>query len=86
MCFKKNLNASKPSNQSKGLSENIGCMEKSSIYMVLKGFPDGSNIGSPDFVVVDVSHIQRVCCQPEKPTLHGGQFRSWFAEQGKKEK
>ena len=23
------------------------------------------------------------CCQPEKTTLHGGQSRSWFAEQGK---
>ena len=24
-------------------------------------------------------------CQPEKTTLHAGQSRSWFAEQGKKE-
>ena len=35
------------------------------------------------FVVV-VSHIQRIGCQPEKSTLHGGQSRSWSAEQGKK--
>ena len=35
--------------------------------------------------VVVVSHIQRIGCQPEKPTLHGGQSRSWSAEQGKKE-
>ena len=30
-----------------------------------------------------VSHIQRIGCQPEKTTLHGGQSRSWSAEQGK---
>ena len=29
-----------------------------------------------------VSHIQRIGCQPEKTTLHGGQSRSWSAEQG----
>ena len=34
--------------------------------------------------VVVVSHIQRIGCQPEKTTLHGGQSRSWSAEQGKK--
>ena len=33
-----------------------------------------------------VSHIQRIGCQTEKTTLHGGQSRSWTAEQGKKEK
>ena len=27
-------------------------------------------------------HIQRIDCQPEKTTLHGGQSRSWSAEQG----
>ena len=37
------------------------------------------------FVVV-VSHIQRIGCQPEKTTLHGGQSRSWSAEQGKDNK
>ena len=37
-------------------------------------------------VVVVVSHIQRIGCQPEKTTLHGGQFRSWSAEQGKENK
>ena len=37
-------------------------------------------------VVVVVSHIQRIGCQPEKPTLHGGQSRSWSAEQGKENK
>ena len=37
-------------------------------------------------VVVVVSHIQRIGCQPEKTTLHGGQSRSWSAEQGKEEK
>ena len=36
-------------------------------------------------VVVVVSHIQRIGCQPEKLTLHGGQSRSWSAEQRKKE-
>ena len=36
--------------------------------------------------VVVVSHIQRIGCQPEKNTLHGGQSRSWSAEQGKKKK
>ena len=34
-------------------------------------------------VVVVVSHIQRIGCQPEKTTLHRGQSRSWSAEQGK---
>ena len=33
--------------------------------------------------VAVVSHIQRIGCQPEKTTLHGGQSRSWSAEQGK---
>ena len=35
-------------------------------------------------VVVVVSHIQRIGCQSEKTTLHGGQSRSWSVEQGKK--
>ena len=35
---------------------------------------------------VVVSHIQRIGCQPEKTTLHGGQSRSWSAEQGKENK
>ena len=33
-----------------------------------------------------VSDIQRIGCQPEKTTLHGGQSRSWSAEQGKENK
>ena len=37
-------------------------------------------------VVAVVSHIQRIGCQPEKTTLHGGQSRSWSAEQGKESK
>ena len=37
-------------------------------------------------IVVVVSHIQRIGCQPEKTTLHGGQSRSWSAEQGQKKK
>ena len=37
-------------------------------------------------VVVVVSHIQRIGCQPEKTTLHGGQSRSWSAERGKENK
>ena len=37
-------------------------------------------------VVVVVSHIQRIDCQPEKNTLHGGQSRSWSAEHGKENK
>ena len=37
-------------------------------------------------VVVVVCHIQRIGCQPEKTTLHGGQSRSWSAEQGKENK
>ena len=40
----------------------------------------------PAVVVVVVSHIQRIGCQPEKTTLHGGQSRSWSAEQGKENK
>ena len=37
-------------------------------------------------VVVIVSHIQRIGCQPEKTTLHNGQSRSWSAEQGNENK
>ena len=37
-------------------------------------------------VVVVVSHIQRIGCQPGKTTLHGGQSRSWSAEHRKKKK
>ena len=37
-------------------------------------------------VVVVVSHIQRIGCQPEKTALHGGQSRSWFVEQGRENK
>ena len=37
-------------------------------------------------VVVVISHIQRIGCQHEKTTLHGGQSRSWSAEQGKEKK
>ena len=40
-----------------------------------------NNLRTPISVVV--SHIQRIGCQPEKTTLHGGQSRSWSAEQGK---
>ena len=34
LCLKKNLNASKPSNQSKGLDGNIDCRDKSSTLTV----------------------------------------------------
>ena len=37
-------------------------------------------------VVIVVSHIQRVGCQPDIITLHGGQSRSWSAERGKENK
>ena len=37
-------------------------------------------------VVVVVSHIQRIGCQPEKTTSHGGQSRSGSTEQGKENK
>ena len=42
--------------------------------------------GTVVVVVVVVSHIQPIGCQPEKTTLHGDQSRSWSAEQGKKKK
>ena len=45
-----------------------------------------ASVCCPLVVVVVVSHIQHIGCQPEKTTLHGGQSRSWSAEQGKKEK
>ena len=35
-------------------------------------------------VVVVVSHIQRIGCQPGKTTSRGGQSRSWSAEQEKR--
>ena len=39
------------------------------------------DVRSPAVVVVVVSHIQRIGCQPEKTTLHGGQSRSsWSAQ------
>ena len=41
---------------------------------------------APLLLFVVVSHIQRIGCQPEKTTLHGGQSRSWSAEQGKENK
>ena len=37
-------------------------------------------------VVVVVSYIPRIGCQPEQTILHGGQSRSWSTEQGKKNK
>ena len=39
-----------------------------------------------DHTSVVASHIQRIGCQPEKTTLHGGQSRLWSAEQGKKKR
>ena len=68
---------------SKRLGGIKGCKYKTSSWH-LNRFPDGNNIGST--VVVVVSHIQRIGCQPEKTTLHGGQSRSWSAEQGKENK
>ena len=59
LLFRKNLNASKPSEHPPQVEE---CLK------------------------VVVSHIQRIGCQPEKTTLHGGQSRSWSAEQGKENK
>ena len=47
---------------------------------------DADCVGRLIVVVVVVSHIQRIGCQPEKTTLHGGQSRSWSAEQGKENK
>ena len=38
---------------------------------------------SPRYFCCFVSHIQRIGCQPEKTTLHGGQSCSWSSEQGK---
>ena len=37
-------------------------------------------------IVVIVSYIQRIGCQPEKTTLRGGRSRTWSAEQGKQNK
>ena len=37
-------------------------------------------------MVIVVSHIQRIGCQPETTTLYGGQSRSWSAEQVKENK
>ena len=46
MLFEENLNASKPSNQSKGLGGNISCRDKN-LYMVLKGLPNLVTQGYP---------------------------------------
>ena len=66
------------------------------IYDNIAIAPNSNNIGAISLeykerydivvVVVVVSHIQRIGCQPEKTTLHGGQSRSWSAEQGKENK
>ena len=37
-------------------------------------------------VIVVVFLIQHIGCQPEETTLHGGQSRSWSAEQRKENK
>ena len=44
------------------------------------------NLNAPRPSELVISHIQRIGCQPEKTTLHGGQSRSWSAEQGKENK
>ena len=56
----------------------IGCKYQTSSWH-LNGFP-------PFLKKMVVSHIQRIGCQPEKTTLHGGQSRSWSSEQGKEDK
>ena len=64
------------------------------IHQYTPGNPTGSkrllrqhkNHSNVVVVVVVVSHIQRNGCQPKKSTLHGGQSRSWSAEQGKENK
>ena len=48
--------------------------------------PQSLNNSRGFLVIVVVSHIQRIGCQPEKITLHGGQSRSWSAEHGKENK
>ena len=49
---------------------------------------NGIMLAFPPKVVVVVSHIQRIGCQPENTSvsLHGGQSRSWSAEQEKENK
>ena len=51
-----------------------------------RGRPERGECIDVVLVVVVVSHIQRIGCQPEKATLHGGQSRLWSAEQGKENK
>ena len=80
LSLKKNQNAHRPSQHptvwGEKISKRLGgikcCKFKTSSWPVV--------------VVVVVSHIQRIGCQPEKTTLHGGQSRSWSAEQGKENK
>ena len=50
------------------------------------GVEPTGKLSNTHIVVVVVSHIQRINCQPGLTTLDGGQSRSWSAEQRKKEK
>ena len=63
--MKKNMNVSKPSEY----PPNEG--EKSSKRLLVDG---------KILLLFVVSHIQRIGCQVEKATLHGGQSRPWSAE------
>ena len=65
-------------------SVTTGSRDRANVPLIIIIIITNSECGK--VVVVVVSHIQRIGCQPEKTTLHGGQSRSWSAEQGKENK
>ena len=95
--MKKNQSAPRPSEHPPVMGEKMskrlggikGCKYKTSSWH-LNRFPmqitlgQQYNVGEKPTVIlyIYINHIQRIGCQPEKTTLHGGQSRSWSAEQG----
>ena len=75
-CLKKKMNASRPSELSPPGGKNV------------KTFRWDRRLQrqNPFMAFIVVSYIERIGCPPEKLTLHGGQSRSWSAEQGKENK
>ena len=90
-CLKKNLNASRPSEHPpvRGgdvktfLGGIIGCKYKTSSRH-LNGFPMVVTLGQQ--LLLLFLTFSALVANPKKTTLHGGQSRSWSAEQGKEEK
>ena len=68
--------------QQKGRQNNTSSINKDKSSTII----ETSTAEDHDDENLVVSHMQRIGCQPEKTALHGGQSRSWSAEQGKENK